>query len=153
VIEAQITDIMLSIKRGAAVLKDFRDFITRGNVIDLAIAVIIGTAFTAIVNSLVDDIFMPLIGVLLGGLNFESLAFQVGEASINYGLFIQAVINFLLIALFVFFVTRAIVSMQKEFEKKEAQEPEPEPEIPQDIQLLTEIRDLLAKDSARATGD
>lgn len=134
-------------------LKDFREFISQGNVIDLAIAVILGTAFTAIVNSLVVDIFMPLIGALLGGLDFESLAFQVGEASINYGLFIQAVINFFLIALFVFFVTRAIVAMQKEFGREEEQEPEPEPEIPQDIQLLTEIRDLLKGRPTRAAGD
>lgn len=134
-------------------LKDFREFISQGNVIDLAIAVILGTAFTAIVNSLVVDIFMPLIGALLGGLDFESLAFQVGEASINYGLFIQAVINFFLIALFVFFVTRAIVAMQKEFGREEEQEPEPDPEIPQDIQLLTEIRDLLKGRPTRAAGD
>ena len=65
--------------------KDFRDFISRGSVINLAIGVILGAAFTSIVNSLVEDMFMPLIGALLGGVNFEDLAFQVGEASINYG--------------------------------------------------------------------
>jgi len=70
--------------KGVPMLKDFRDFISRGSVIDLAIGVIIGASFTAIVNSLVGDIFMPVVGALLGGVNFEGLAFQVGEASINY---------------------------------------------------------------------
>jgi large conductance mechanosensitive channel len=123
--------------------RDFREFISRGSVIDLAIGVIMGAAFTAIVNSLVDDIFMPLIGVLMGGVDFESLTFQVGEASIAYGLFIQAVVNFFLVAIFIFFVARAIVAMQKDLEKGKPDEPEAEPEPPQDVQLLTEIRDLL----------
>ena len=139
-------------------LKDFRDFISRGNVIDLAIGVVMGASFTAIVNSLVQDMFMPLIGALMGGVNFEDLAFQVGDASINYGLFIQAVINFLLIALVLFFILRAIVAVEKELrsEKEDEEpepEPEPEPELPQDVQLLTEIRDILKADSSMAGGD
>lgn len=131
-------------------LKDFRDFISRGSVIDLAIGVIIGAAFTAIVSSLVDDIIMPLIGVLLGGANFEDLAIQVGEASINYGMFIQAVVNFFLIALVIFFALRGLVAMEKEFGKEKEAEIEEEPESPEDIQLLTEIRDLLKASNSAA---
>ena len=77
-------------------IKEFREFIMRGNVMDLAVAVIIGGAFTAIVNSLVNDIIMPIIGIILGGVDFTSLAITVGSAVITYGNFIQAIINFLL---------------------------------------------------------
>ena len=132
-------------------LKDFREFISRGSIIDLAIGVIMGAAFTAIINSMVGDMFMPLIGALLGGIHLEGLAFQVGEASINYGLFIQAVINFILVALIIFFSLRAIVSVEKELGMEEGKEAEPESEPAEDIQLLTEIRDLL-KESSTATG-
>ncbi len=78
---------------------EFRKFIAKGNVIDLAVAVILGAAFTAIVTSLTNDIIMPLIGVILGGVDFANLSVQVGEATVAYGLFIQAIINFVLIAL------------------------------------------------------
>ena len=80
--------------------KEFRDFINRGNVIDLAVAVIIGGAFGAIISSLVNDIIMPLIGLLMGGVDFASLAVQVGDAQVLYGSFIQAVVNFLLPPIF-----------------------------------------------------
>jgi len=116
--------------------KEFRDFITRGNVMDLAVAVILGAAFTAIVNSLVNDIIMPIIGLILGGVDFTALAFTVGEASITYGNFIQAIINFLLIALVVFLLVRWINRMMP---KEPAAPPGPSNE---EI-LLTEIRDLL----------
>ena len=134
-------------------LKDFREFISRGSVIDLAIGVIMGAAFTAIINSMVGDMFMPLIGALLGGVHFEGLAFQVGEASINYGLFIQAVINFILVALIIFFSLRAIVAVEKELGMEEEKEAEPESEPAEDIQLLTEIRDLLKESSTAAGAD
>lgn len=134
-------------------LEDFRKFISRGSVIDLAIGVILGAAFTAIINSLVEDMFMPVIGILIGGVNFEDLAIQVGEASINYGMFIQAVINFFLIALFLFFALRAIVSLEKELGAEEEEAAEEEPEIPPDVQLLTEIRDLLSKKSPGVGSD
>ncbi len=117
-------------------LKEFRDFITRGNVMDLAVAVILGTAFTAIVNSLVSDIIMPIIGVLLGGVDFTTLAITVGEAQITYGNFIQAIINFLLIAFVVFLLVRWINNMMP---KKPAAPAGPTNE---EI-LLTEIRDAL----------
>ena len=80
-------------------LKEFRDFILRGNVLDLAVAVVIGAAFTAIVNSFVGDIIMPIIGVLIGGIDFSSLSITIGSAVISYGNFLQALINFLLIGL------------------------------------------------------
>jgi large conductance mechanosensitive channel len=89
-------------------LKEFREFAMRGNVMDLAIAVIIGGAFGAIVTSLVNDILMPLIGLLLGGINFSGLAVQVGDAVITWGAFVQAIINFLIIAFVVFLIVRAI---------------------------------------------
>lgn len=118
-------------------LKEFRDFINRGNVIDLAVAVIIGGAFTAIVNSLVADIIMPIIGVILGGVDFTSLAITVGEANITYGNFIQAIINFLLIAFVLFLIIRTLNR------NKKAAAPPPPPGPTVEEQLLTEIRDLL----------
>ena len=89
-------------------LKEYRDFAMRGNVMDLAVAVIIGVAFGAIVNSLVNDILMPLIGLVLGGIDFNALAFQVGAATVKYGAFIQAVVNFLIVAFVIFLIVRAI---------------------------------------------
>jgi large conductance mechanosensitive channel len=117
-------------------LKEFRDFINRGSVIDLAVAVIIGGAFTAIVNSLVNDIIMPLIGVILGGVDFTAIVITVGNANIGLGNFFQAIINFLIIAWVVFLMVRAINRISK---KKEAAPAAP----PADVVLLTEIRDLL----------
>ena len=122
-------------------IKEFKEFISRGSVIDLAVAVVIGGAFTKIVNSLVDDIIMPIIGVIIGGINFENLMLTVGTAEIKCGMFIQAVVNFLLIALVIFTIIKAI----NKFKKKEEEKPE-EPAAPsEDIVLLTEIRDLLRK--------
>lgn len=122
-------------------IKEFKEFISRGSVIDLAVAVVIGGAFTKIVNSLVDDIIMPIIGVIIGGINFGNLMATVGTAEIKYGMFIQAIVNFLLIALVIFSVIKAI----NQFKKKEEEKPE-EPAAPsEDIVLLTEIRDLLRK--------
>jgi large conductance mechanosensitive channel len=109
-------------------VKEFKEFILRGNVVDLAIAVIIGAAFTAVVNSLVKDIFMPIIGYALGGVDFTSMfivlgggtyaslaaAQAAGAATINYGVFINAIITFLLVALILFFVVKAINKLQKQ---------------------------------------
>jgi len=134
-------------------LEDFRKFISRGSVINLAIGVIMGAAFTSIVNSLVEDIIMPLIGVLMGGIDFETLAFQVGDASINYGLFIQSVINFLLISLVIFFTMRAVVALDKDLGRDDEPEVEEVPEIPEEIKLLTEIRDLLSENSPTIGSD
>jgi len=117
-------------------LKEFRDFAMRGNVIDLAVAVILGAAFIAIITSLVNDIIMPIIGVLLGGLDFSSLSVMVGNAAIAYGKFIQAIVNFVIIAFVLFMLVRSVNKLQK---KKEAVPAPPSA----DVVLLTEIRDLL----------
>jgi large conductance mechanosensitive channel len=119
-------------------IQEFRAFIAKGNVLDLAVAVIIGVAFGAIVTSLVDDIIMPLIGVILGGVDFTGLAIQVDEASITYGNFIQAIINFLIIAFVIFMIVRTANNIMKKEEEKPA-----EPKGPTTEELLAEIRDLL----------
>ena len=121
-------------------IKEFRDFIMRGNVLDLAVAVIIGAAFGAIVTSLVNDIFTPLIGIVMGGVDFTGLAITVGNAQVLYGNFIQAVINFLIVALALFLVIKAANSVMRK--KVEAPTP-PAPTVEE--KLLTEIRDLLAQ--------
>lgn len=122
-------------------LKEFREFLNRGNVMDLAVAVILGTAFIAIVNSLVNDIIMPLIGVLLGGLNFADLTVQVGDAVIAYGNFIQAIVNFVIIAFVIFMIVRYYNRMASKKEEAPAAPPAPA----EDVLLLREIRDLLKK--------
>src|SRR5215217_7568295 len=96
-------------------LKEFRDFINRGSVIDLAVGVAVGASFTAIVNSLVNDIIMPVIGILTGGVNFTGLSIKVGDAGVNYGAFIQAIFNFLIVAFAIFW----LVKMVNQFRKKE----------------------------------
>ena len=120
-------------------LKEFRDFINRGNVIDLAVAVIIGGAFGAIITSLVNDIIMPIVGIIVGGVDFASLSIEVGDAMIMYGSFVQAIVNFLIIAFVLFLIVRSINKLQKEEEAAPAPPPEPSAEE----KLLTEIRDLL----------
>lgn len=95
-------------------LKEFRDFAMRGNVIDLAVGVIIGGAFGKIVGSLVNDILMPLIGLALGGINFAEQAIQIGEASIRWGAFVQAIIDFIIIALVIFLIVKAANRARKE---------------------------------------
>ena len=95
-------------------LKEFREFAIRGNVIDLAVAVIIGGAFGKIVSSLVDDIIMPIIGLLIGGIDFKTLAFQIGNAKITYGNFIQNVVDFIIIAFVIFLIVRAMNRFKKE---------------------------------------
>lgn len=123
--------------------KEFREFISRGSVMDLAVGVVIGTAFTAIVNSLVADIIMPLIGVILGGIDFTTLAFTIGDASVTYGNFIQAVINFLIIAFVVFLMVKGINRAQAlAFGEPEKEEPAPPAPSNEEV-LLAEIRDLL----------
>ena len=124
-------------------LKDFKEFALRGNVLDLAVAVIIGSAFGNIITSLVDDILMPVIGILLGGVNFSDLKYvitpasgEVAESAILYGQFIQSVLDFTIIAFSIFLIVRLLTSMKKE---KPVEELAPSNE---EI-LLTEIRDLL----------
>ena len=120
--------------------KDFRNFLNRGNVVDLAVAVIIGGAFGAIIKSLVDDIVMPLVGAILGGTDMASLSASVGDAVILYGNFIQAIVNFVIIALALFLVVRFYTKFQHQKEEAEAAAP-PQPSAEET--LLSEIRDLL----------
>ena len=125
-------------------MKEFKEFISRGNVMDMAVGIIIGGAFTAIVGSLVADIITPIIGMLMGGINFSELAVTVGSAQLTYGNFIQAVINFLLVAWVLFMIVKAMNKMKRKEEEKPA-EPEAPAEPPEDIVLLREIRDSLKK--------
>lgn len=125
---------------------DFKKFAMRGNVMDMAVGIIIGGAFSAIVTSLVNDVIMPPIGILLGGVDFSSLAFTLKQASgddaavvLSYGKFINTIVNFLIIAFSVFLMIRAI----NRLETKKEEEPKAEPVPTEDQKLLTEIRDLL----------
>lgn len=124
-------------------LKEFMDFVKKGNVLDLAVAVIIGGAFGAIVGSLVDDILMPLIGIIIGGVDFTGLSLNVGEATLTYGNFIQAVVNFLIVAFVIFLLIRQV----KKFEKPAVEAPPAPPEPSAEEKLLAEIRDLLKQRS------
>lgn len=143
--------------------KEFKTFISRGNVLDMAVGLIIGSAFTAIVNSLVGDLLMPVLGLLTGKMDFSQLKLvlqpaveevvdeatgevvtpAVAEISLNYGAFIQSIISFLLIALAVFILVKFISKLHR----KKKEEPKPEPKPDPQIVLLTEIRDLLKNDS------
>ena len=132
-------------------IEEFKKFAMRGNVIDMAVGIIIGGAFGKSVSSLVGDVIMPAVGLLVGGVNFSDLKWVLKDAvteggevvspevAINYGNFIQVTFDFLIIALAVFFLVKGISVLSK---KKETQKPAP-PAPPADIQLLTEIRDLL----------
>lgn len=118
--------------------QEFKEFIAQGNVVDMAVGVIIGGAFGKIVTALVDNILMPLVGMICGGINFSGLSVTVGSAVLQYGAFIQACIDFLIIAFCVFLFVKAIA---KAMPKKEEEEEGPSEEV----QLLTQIRDLLKK--------
>lgn len=127
---------------------EFKKFISRGNVIDMAVGVVMGTAFTKIVNSLVTNIITPAISILTGKINVADLSYKINdELAITYGQFLQAIIDFFLIAFSVFCVVKIMNTLKDKFSKTE-KEPEPEPEEPkpsEEVLLLTEIRDLLKK--------
>lgn len=125
-------------------LREFKEFAVKGNMIELAIGLMIGTAFNAVTSSLVKDIFMPLIGILMGGKDFSGLAVKIGEAEITYGLLVQAVFNFLITAFVLFLLIKFIASLKRK-PKEEIIEEVKEPEISEEVKLLTEIRDLLKK--------
>ncbi|WP_024833656.1 large-conductance mechanosensitive channel protein MscL [Ruminiclostridium josui] len=131
-------------------ISEFKEFISRGNVVDLAVGVIIGSAFTAIVNSLVNQIIMPVIGFIIGGINFSDFKWtlkaakgDIPEVAVYFGSFIQQVVNFLIISFVVFMMVKFInmLKRKKVEETQEVKEEKPSPEV----QLLTEIRDLLRK--------
>ena len=124
-------------------VKEFKEFISKGNVIDMAVGVVIGGAFGKIVTSLVDNIIMPLVGLVCGGVNFAGLHFKVKDAVINYGVFVQNVVDFLIVAFCIFIVIKIINKLNrkkvKEEEKVEA------PKKSEEVILLEEIRDVLKK--------
>ena len=120
-------------------LLEFKTFIARGNVMDLAVGVIIGGAFSNITTSLVNDIVMPLLGILTGSISFADLSVSIGSATVMYGNFIQAILNFLIMAFVVFCMVKAL----NRFHKKKEAAPPPPPAPSAEEQLLTEIRDLL----------
>ena len=131
-----------SVKKISKSADEFKTFISRGNVVDMAVGVIIGGAFGKIVTSLVNDLLMPLIGVVIGGLDFSALSLKVGDATVAYGNFIQTVIDFIIIALCIF----AMIKFFEKFKKKEEKEvKKEEPKKSDEVLLLEEIRDLLKK--------
>lgn len=126
-------------------IKEFKEFISRGNVIDMAVGVIIGSAFGKIVSSLVDNVLMPAIGVLIGGINFTSLTLKINDAVISYGIFLQSIIDFLIIAASIFFMTKIL----NKFDKKKKEEVKVEVKKTDETLLLEEIRDLLKKETKK----
>ena len=138
-------------------LKEFKEFISRGNVVDLAVGVIIGAAFGKIVSSLVDNIIMPIVGVIIGGHDFSSLAITIKDAQIMYGAFIQSVIDFLINAVCLFIIVKVVNKFNNNLHKlgkkgkEDAKEEERAEEVVEEVKdqntiLLEEIRDLLKKD-------
>lgn len=126
--------------------KEFKEFVSKGNVMSMAVGIIIGGAFTAIVNSIVENLISPLIGIICGGIDFSGLAVTVGEASFGIGAVINAIITFLLTALVLFFILKAFNKFnEKAAKKKEEAAAEAPAEPSEDIKLLMEIRDLLKK--------
>ena len=125
-------------------IEDFKAFALKGNVVDMAVGVIIGGAFGKIVSSLVNDIIMPLIGILIGGYNFSELSWKIGEATVKYGSFLQSVVDFLIIALSIFAVLKLmmkLISLRKH--EEEEKEDEEEEKKSDELLLLEEIRDIL----------
>lgn len=145
-----------------SVLKEFQEFAVKGNVVDLAVGVIIGAAFGGIVSSIVDDLFMPIVGAILGGLDFSNYYLPLSDkvtatslveakkqgAVLAYGAFLTKFVNFLIIAWILFMVVKGINRLRRQFEANAA--PPPAPETPADVKLLTEIRDLLASEQKAA---
>ena len=125
------------------IINEFKEFISKGNVLDLAVGVIIGGAFQKIVTSLVNDVFMPILGIVIGGLDFSNLTIQFKDATINYGLFIQNIIDFLIMAFCIFIIIKLFNNIRKKIEKKEEKKEEVKPVKSNEEILLEEIRDLL----------
>ncbi len=141
-----------------SIMSEFRDFAVKGNVVDMAVGIVIGGAFGTIVTSLVNDIIMPPVGMILGGVDFSNImtvlkgdgpypspevAKDAGAVTINWGLFINSMISFLIVAFALFMVIKAINRLKAQFEKEKKEEAPAAP--PEEVALLTEIRDLLAK--------
>lgn len=137
----EVKEVEQDVKKG---FNEFKSFISRGSVVDMAVGVIIGGAFGKIVTSLVNDILMPLIGVIVGGVDFSNLSIKVGDATIAYGNFIQTIFDFLIVAFCIFLMVKLFEKFRKK-EKKEEEKKEEAPKKSDEVLLLEEIRDLLAK--------
>ena len=118
---------------------EFKAFISKGDVVSMAVGLMVGSAFTAIITALNANILTPILGIFIGGINFEDIIIKVGSAEVMVGMFIQAIINFLITA----FVLFLVVKFFNSFKKKEEEKPAAPPAVPEDVKLLTEIRDLL----------
>ena len=125
------------ITKGTKTLKEFKTFISKGNVVDLAVGVIIGSAFGKIVSSLVNDILMPIIGIIIGGIDFSNLTIQIKDATIKYGIFIQNIIDFLIVAFCIFIFIKLINKVSKKEEEKK------EKVVSEEAKILKEIIDIL----------
>lgn len=137
-----------SVKAAKGFFGEFREFISKGNVMDMAVGIIIGAAFKAIVDSLVNDILMPFIGIFVKTSSFSDLSVQIGSATITYGAFISAIINFLILALVLFIIIRGMNKLRESAEKlakknEEEKAEEEEDKLTKEEELLTEIRDML----------
>lgn len=130
----------INLDKEKKVANEFKEFISKGNIVDMAVGVIIGSAFGKIVTSLVNDIFMPLIGIIIGGLDFSKLTLTVGDAVIAYGTFIQNIVDFLIIAICIFIMIKVLAKFKKKEESKPIEVKESE-----EVVLLREIRDLIKK--------
>ena len=125
------------ITKGTKTLKEFKTFISKGNVVYLAVGVIIGSTFGKIVSSLVNDILMPIIGIIIGGIDFSNLTIQIKDATIKYGIFIQNIIDFLIVAFCIFIFIKLINKVSKKEEEKK------EKVVSEEAKILKEIRDIL----------
>ena len=132
----------INLDKEKKVANEFKEFISKGNIVDMAVGVIIGSAFGKIVTSLVNDIFMPLIGIIIGGLDFSKLTLTVGDAVIAYGTFIQNIVDFLIIAICIFIMIKVLAKFNKKEEAKPVEVKESE-----EVVLLREIRDLIKKNT------
>jgi len=128
-------------KRARGLFQEFKAFALKGNVMDLAVAVVIGGAFGKIVSSLANNIIMPLAGVAAGGINFADLSFRVGSAVVGYGVFLQSIIDFTIVSIGIFIAIKILRSLQRKEEEKPEAEKEVEPT--EEVKLLREIRDAL----------
>lgn len=128
--------------------KEFKEFAIKGNVIDLAIGVIIGTAFGKIVTSLVNDLLMPVFGLISGGIDLNGMAYTYGETEIKYGAFLQSILDFLIISVSIFFFVKAISKLKSKKEEQKEEKKEEPPKPSNEEVLLAEIRDLLKKQTS-----
>ena len=136
------------------ILNEFKKFISKGNALDLAVGVVVGGAFSKIVSSLVNDVIMPLIGVIIGGIDFTNLSLKVGEATENYGMFIQNIFDFLIISFCIFLVVKTLNTLndmtKKKLVKEEKVEKKEEEKVSEEILLLREINNSLKKQNKNA---